>query len=418
MLVSLGLDFQRARLELRERFHLEEQDLPRIRAALATHGVRELVLTRTCNRIEMYCWWPEAGCGIDPARALCEAWVGEGSSEAEQLRAHARLRCSDEAVRHLLRVASGLESQILGDIHILGQVRRAFRDAVELEAVGTHLHRLFETALRVGKRVKRETQMLATRSGVGSEAAKRAVERLGTLAGRPCVVVGCGKSGTHAARSLQQRGAGDLALVNRTPERAEKLARDLGIAQALPLDALPGLLATAQLVVVATGAPQPVVTAAMLREARRASDERTLLLIDVSVPRNVEAPCSPIPGVELVDLDGLSPQTAEVERSRRASIPEAEAIVEDGIEEYRSWLELRAAGEALHPLRETLVEICRREVSYLTGESPTAHRTADRIAARLMARPMSALRAASKRGESVVDAVEGLGGLFLGPGHM
>ncbi len=422
MLVSLGLDFRSARLEVRERFHVEEGDVVRIQDALASRGVRESVLTRTCNRVEAYCWWPAAADDSsrpDPGREISRAWVGRDGPEADHLRAVARARGPGESARHLFRVAAGLESQILGDIHILGQLRRDYRDAVEAGRVGSHLHRLFESALRVGKQVKRETQLLARRNGVGSEAARKATERLGRLAGRTCVIVGCGKSGSHAARCLSQLGATDIVLVNRTVERAEKLARDLGNARPEGLEALPRLLAESHLVVVATGAPEPVLTAALLEGVRRPGGktlcDRPLLVIDVSVPRNVEASVGRMPQVELVDLDSLHPETAELQKSRMAAVPEAEGLVEEGVGEFVHWLELAEARRALRPLHAALSEICRREVSHLAGESPLATRTADRIVASLMAHPMTALRAASKRGEPVEDAIGALGALFAGP---
>ncbi len=417
MLVSLGLDFRSARLEVRERFHLREDDVVRIQDTLARRGVRETVITRTCNRVEAYCWWPEAAenASLDPGREISRAWVEGDGPEANALHALAHMRGSGGAARHLFRVAAGLESQILGDIHILGQLRRAYRDAIEAGRVGSHLHRLFETALRVGKQVKRETRLLARRNGVGSETARKANERLGRLAGRTCVIVGCGKSGSHAARCLSQLGATDIALVNRTVERAEKLARDLGNARAAGLEALPGLLAEAHLVVVATGASEPVLTAPLLERARRqAGRQRPLLVIDVSVPRNVEASVGRMPQVELVDLDSLHPETAELQKSRMAAVPEAEGLVEEGVGEFVHWLELAQARRALRPLHAALSEICRREVSHLAGESPLATRTADRIVASLMAHPMTALRAASKRGEPVEDAIGALGALFAG----
>ncbi len=419
MFLSLGLDFRRARLETRERFHLNDDDVARVYASLAASGVRETVVTRTCNRIEVYCWWPDAAAGAggeEAGRRICRAWVHEDDSEAEVLRANARMRSGSEVALHLFRVAAGLESQILGDIHILGQLRRAFRDAVERQVVGPHIHRLFETALRVGKQVKRETPLLSTRKSVGSEAARRAVARAGGVVGRSCVVVGCGKSGTHAARALAELGATELVLVNRTVERAERLARELGGPRAAGLDALPGLLAEADVVIVATGASQPVLREATLREARQASAQRRpLVVIDVSVPRNVETSVGGLPDVVLIDLDTLHPEAAEVERTRRDAVPEAESVVLAGVEEFVRWIELHSARRALHPLHEILSAICRREVFHLAGDSPLAARAADRIVARIMAHPMAALRAASERGEPVEEAADALGALFAAP---
>jgi len=413
MLVSLGLDHRQARLSVRERFHLEDGDVPRFYEALAARGVREAVLTRTCNRMEAYCWWPESA-GASPrerAREIGCAWVGREGPEVDTLLSTARWRSHDEVAIHLLRVASGLESQILGDIHILGQLRRAFRDAVEAERVGPHLHRLFETAFRVGKQVRRGTRLMTARHGVGSEVARAAAEHWGSLEERRCVVVGCGKSGAHAARCLAERGARDLTVVNRTLPRAEKLAGELASARAEPLDALPRLLRSADVLVVATGAREPVVTRASL-EAALPGASGGLLIVDVASPRNVEPSAGELPGVALVDLDTLHPAGAEVERSRAAAVPEAEELVHQGAGEFLSWLELHPARHALGPLREVLSEVCQREVSHLAGESALAQRTIDRIVAGVMAHPMTALRAAPERAQVVESAARAIGRLF------
>jgi len=417
MLVSLGLDHRQARLEIRERFHLEAHDVPRVYAGLAERGVEEAVLARTCNRVEIYGWWPEPDVGPDPhglARALAQVWMDGNESEADALLEHASLRTGGDVARHLLRVAGGLESRILGDIHILGQLRRAFREAVETGTAGSHLHRLFETALRVGKQVQRRTSLMGTRNGVGSEAARAALNRFGSLADRSCIVVGCGKSGTHAARCLAERGAGRLTVVNRTPHRAETLARDLGHARAAGLEELPELLDLADVVVVATSAPEPVVTRAMLRQsgAHQARRGRPFFVIDVSVPRNVEASVAGLVDVELLDLDELHPEAAEIEASRAAAVPQAEAIVEQGRDEFLCWLDLHAARHALRPLRQVLAEVCRRELNHLAGDSPHAERAAQRIVARVMSHPMTALRSAAERGEPVDALAESVRDLF------
>ncbi len=409
MLVSVGLDFRRARLDVRERFHLDDDDVPRACRTLAERGIREAVFTRTCNRVEAYCWSPTTDAS-DAAREICRAWVGGDEREAQQLRASATVRTGSDAARHLFRVAAGLESQVLGDVHILGQVRRALRDAIEARSVGSHLHRLFENALRAGKQVKRDTRLIAKRNSVGAEAARRAAAARGRLEGLKCVVVGCGKSGAHAARALSQLGATDLTVLNRTVDRAERLARELGGARAAGLHELASHVVGADVVIVATGAEAPVLREADLH-ARTASS-RPLLVVDVSVPRNVDPRVGGLDRLELLDLDALHPRAASVERSRLEAVPQAEAVVETHVGDFVEWLELREARRALDPLHDILSEICRREVAHLAGASPLAERTAGRIVARLMAHPMTALRAASERREALERTTGALEVLF------
>jgi glutamyl-tRNA reductase len=300
---------------------------------------------------------------------------------------------------------------VLGDVHILGQLRRGFRDAIAAGSIGAHLHRLFETALRVGKKVKRETHLVSARNSVGAEAGRRAAARVGPLAGRSCVVIGCGKSGTHAARELAALGATQLCVVNRTLERAERLAREVG-ARAASLDALPALLAGADVAIVASSAPSPLLRAEPLRAARADRGGAPLVVVDISVPRNVESAVADVAGVELIDLDTLHPAAAAIERSRLEAVPAAEALVEESVSEFVRWLELESARRALRPVRDALAEICRREVTFLAGSSPSAERTAERIVARILAHPMIALRNASERGDSIEQTIGALGLLF------
>jgi len=257
---------------------------------------------------------------------------------------------------------------------------------------------------------------MTARHGVGSEVARVAAEHRGGLEGRRCVVVGCGKSGTHAARCLVERGARELVVVNRTLARAEKLAGELAAARAEDLSALPGLLATADVVVVATGAREPVITRAAAEKALSdppaGREGGPLLIIDVASPRNVEPSAGELEGIELVDLDTLHPEGAEVERSRAAAIPEAEALVEDGVREFIAWQDLYAAGHVLGPLREVLSEVARREICHLAGDSPLTERTIDRIVAGVMAHPMTALRAERERAQLVETAAHAVERLF------
>ncbi len=415
MLLSLGLDFQQAALEVRERYLISDPDAERIRDDLARRGASESLLVRTCNRVEIYSAWPDDG--TDPlsrVRDIAAAWVGGRDQLTEGLNAISRARGERDAARHLFRVAAGLESQILGDIHILGQIRRTFRDAVETGSVGSTLHRLFESALRVGKKVRRETDLMAPRSGVGSEAARRAVEHWGTLAGRACVVVGCGKGGEHAARCLADAGADQLTIANRTRHRAEALAADLAGAHAADLSSLPALIESAEVVVVATSAAEPVVRAGPLRDARsRGRLNPDLLVIDVSVPRNVDPRVGEIPGVALVDLDSLHPGIAARQKSRVAAIEDAELLVEGELGDFVRWLRFQSLRGALNPLQEVLAEVCEREVGYVASDAKAAKRAANRIVARVMARPMAALKTASEA--SLTEAIGAVGTLFTDP---
>lgn len=416
MLICLGLDFRNADIRTRERFLPSEARLRAIRAASPAAPLHEVALLPTCNRIEAYGWAPKSGRNTEEraARAAARLWMGDAAG-ARALLEVATLRVDDEAVDHLFRVASGLESQVLGDIHILGQVRRAFREAVASNTLGAHLHRLFETALRCGKAVKRDTGLMAGRRSVGSEAGALLLRKMRKGRGR-LVVVGTGKIGSHAARVLAGAEGFDLVLVNRTLSRAETLAASLGSpgrVRVAPFSRLYDELAEADGVLVASGSAAPVVEAPPLHTARAeaGSVERSLVMVDASMPRNVDGRCGALPGIQVLDLDALDPGVAAVERARMAAVPGAEAVVLEHRADYRGWRAEAEAREALRPLRELLSELCRKEVGFAAGDD-IAGRATSRIVARLLAGPMTVLREPAGREARVREVADTLRLLF------
>ena len=413
MLISLALDFRRADLRTRERFHLSDERLDALYRQPRTGAIQELALLSTCNRIELYGWSAARDArDVDQAlTALARRWMAD-EDRVDELVGTAVHRSGEEAARHVCRVAAGLESLVLGDNQILGQVRSAYRRAAAAGTVGPGLHRLFHTALRVGKRVQHETALVGGRNSVGAEAAHCALRTVGELASRRCVVVGCGKTGQRAARQLVKLGAVDIVLINRSPEKAQALASELW-GRAAPYTSLHREIAVADVAVVATSADTPPVRSASLRFCREMArtDDRPLLLIDLSMPRNVEPEVVGLPGVSLVDLDTLQPPVVAAQAQRRAAVPAAEAIVEAELADFLDWVAGEPARDAIQPLRELLADLCRREVAFAAGDAVAA-RTAERIVAKLLAQPMKTLRAAAERGEPVELYTEALAHLF------
>lgn len=448
MLLSLAVDHRHADVATRERFHLSEGRMAALYGAPAGTGALtgrrargggsaaparaappDCVALATCNRSEAYAWAPAAAGGARALEAayaaLARAWMGDDAA-ARDLLAAARRRTGDEAVRHLLRVAAGVESLVLGDAQLLGQLRDAHLHAGAAHAAGSVLHRLFERALHVGKRVRAETAVCSGRHSVGAEAANVAARRFGSLAHARVAVVGCGKTGERAARQLAKLGAHDLVLLNRTPGRAERLATALG-GRAAPFASLHAELAMADVAVVATAASGPVVLAGPLGAARErcATTSLPLLLLDLAMPRNVAPALASAPAVTVVDLDALRPAVDAGERERIAAVPHAERIVEEEGAEFSDWVREAAAREAIRPLCAAVEAVCRREVAYAmratpaaaarraaTGDAALAARTAQRVAAKLLARPMAELREAAARGERVDDLAAVLARLF------
>lgn len=419
MLISLAVDYRHANVATRERFHLSDARLAKLYAREPNSNIRELVCVATCNRSEIYAW----AAGADPASpasfdhaitALAKAWMGS-KAEGRALLAVAKKRGGLDVARRALRIASGLDSQVMGDGQILGQLREAYRQADAAGAAGSVLHRLFDTALRTGKRVQTETALTSGRRSVGAEAAAHAHARFGNLAHARVVVIGCGKTGQSVARQLQKLGARDIVLVNRSLKRAEDLAAQVG-GRAAPYEALHVEVAMCDVAIAATAATEPVVMYQPLRTARENCGTATypLLLMDLSMPRNIDPALDGVPGITLADLDALHIPVLQAEELRKAAVPAAEAIVEAELESFVEWVSAAAAREAIRPLAEALTEICRRELTFAAGDEVAEHAT-NRIVAKLLARPMTKLRTAVAHGEALHAFTMTLDSLFAGP---
>lgn len=419
MLISIAVDFRHANVATRERFHLSDARIAKLYNREMTSTVRELVCVATCNRSEIFAWTanndPATPAAFDHAvTAIARAWMGS-KSEARALLAVAKRSAGLDVARRALRIAGGLESQVVGDGQILGQLRESYKRAADTGAAAAVLHRLFDTALRTGKRVQHETALTAGRRSVGAEAAALAHARFGNLAHARVVVIGCGKTGQSVARQLHKLGARDIVCINRSSKRAESLAAEIG-GRAAPYEAMHVEVAMADVAVAATAATEPVVMYQQLRTSRDNCGTSTypLLLLDLAMPRNIDPLLSGVPGVTLADLDALHIPVLAAEEMRKAATPAAESIVEAELESFVEWVAAAAARDAIRPLAVALTEICRRELTFAAGDEVAAHAT-DRIVAKLLARPMSKLRTAIAHGEALHAFTMTLDSLFAGP---
>ena len=401
MLISIAIDFRLADVATRERFHLSEERLAQLYRTARSEIVTEAALIATCNRTELYAWVDSEDMQVveRAMQTLARRWM-RTRTDGDQLLRVSHRRFGEDAARHLIRIASGLESQVLGDGQILGQLRSAYKGASKGHAAGPVLHRLFETALRSGKRVQTETSLSAGRNSVGAEAAVTAAERFGNLANARCVVVGAGKTGTRAAKQLHKLGARDLVIINRTFESAAALAGFVG-GRPAPMESVHIEAAMADVVVIATASQHAVITSDALARAREAcaASGYALLMLDLGVPRNIDPRCASQAGVTLVDVDTLHKPVLEAEEMRRDAVPRAEASCFEEVSSFMDWVATMPARDAIKPLREALEGVARREVAFAAGDEKVAERTASRIVAKLLAGPMAALRKAVQRGE-------------------
>lgn len=322
-LVAVGLSHHTAPVDLRERMAVPSDDVAGTLAGLQAAGVgREGVLVSTCNRVELYAV-PEEG---RSAHDLAHWFLESRGLRLRSVGPHVYVHEQEEALRHLFRVTSSLDSMIVGEPQILGQVKEAYRLAAERAAAGPVMHRVMDSALRVAKRVRTETDIGREAVSVGRAGVELAKQVLGELTGRSALLVGAGAHGKLVARTLLSHGLGELVVANRTFARASELAGTFG-GSAIHMEELPRYLERVDLVLTSTAAGRVLIDRASLAPVVRKRRFRALVLIDLSVPRNIDPACNALEGVYRFDVDDLTHLAGQGVERRRAAAEVAERIV-------------------------------------------------------------------------------------------
>jgi glutamyl-tRNA reductase len=334
-LLALGASHKTAPLALRERIALTEGGAERLVHELTGHDtIAEAVALSTCNRTELYLVVRDPVEAESAVLALLARRAGIRPTELVD-GIYSLRNC--DAARHLYRVASGLESMIVGEAEVQGQVKRAYEAALAARTTGPMTNKLFRAALATGKRVRSETAISAGRASVASVAVDAAQEALGDLRDRHVLIVGAGETAELTARALHDHGVSTMFVANRRRERAIALAQRFGGASG-SFDALPTELARADIVISSTSSPHTLLGAEELALVVRERHGRPLLLIDLAVPRDIDHDCGELPGVTVLDVDGLQAQVARHISVRKAEARRAESIVEEEIQAFAGWL--------------------------------------------------------------------------------
>jgi glutamyl-tRNA reductase len=357
-ILTLGISFRRAPIELLERLSFTDDDLAKAyRHAQDLEGIEEAVILSTCNRVEVCGAVPNYHAGFLALKRLLTETRGVGADElSEPLYSH----WEKDAAEHLFGVAAGLDSMVLGETQILAQVRAALRRAQAEGTAGPALTGLFHSASRAGRRVRQETSLGAAPDAFVALGATIAAEELGGLEGRDVLVVGAGQIAALAVKHLRQHGVGPVRILNRSLEHARALAQRTN-AEHGDLDTLPDTLRHVDLVVSATGATGTVIDEDMVRDAMASRGKRPLVLLDLAVPRDVAPSAGDIHGVRLVDVAVLRERLAEHDEETAADIAHAYEIVG---EEVRRFV-VRRRSDTLAPL---ITAIRRRGEDVLQAE--------------------------------------------------
>jgi len=349
-LFLVGLSHQTAPIAVRERFALSGDALKEALVALRrSSGVEEAMVVSTCNRVDVYV----RGENGESGRRF---FLDRAPDAAE----HLYERAAEDAARHLYRVAASLDSMVVGEQQILGQVKEAYGVASAAEAAGAFFSRLCNRAFATAKRVRTETDIGRGATSVSQVAVELVEKIFGDLKGRSVLLVGAGKMGALSARALASLGAGGVVVTNRSAERARDLAARVG-GVARPWEELPALLVDAAVAIVSTGAPAYVVTPELLSGVMKARRHRSLCFIDLAVPRNVDPRCADLADVFAYDMDDLNRVVHSTRNQRAEAALRAEAIVEAEVMAFAAERETRAALPVLAALRRHAEVIARAE---------------------------------------------------------
>ncbi len=361
----LGLSHRSTPVAVRERLSLADGEAGAVARQILDQvaGLEECAALSTCNRLEV------VACG-DPTRVALAAIppilaAGRGVLP-EAFADHLYVHEDRAAARHLFRVASSLDSMVVGEPQILGQVKGFYEAAVEAGTTGAMLHRLFHNSFSVAKRVRSETAIAVGSVSLASVAAELARTQLGSLAAKTALVIGAGRMAEAAARHLREHGVGRLVCVNRNFARASALAHELGT-EAATLDELPHHLDAADVVVGSSAARDCVLRASDVERMLRARTASPLLLIDLGVPRNFDPLLRHVPGAALYDIDDLEGVIRHRRDQRGREAARASAIVEHEADEYWRWFRSLGAAPTIVALRGRAAGICRREVERTLG---------------------------------------------------
>jgi glutamyl-tRNA reductase len=370
-IVLVGLNHRTAPVSLREQFSLEDcgtrmalEDLGvardrHHRENTNTAQLKEAVILSTCNRLEVYALvMGDPSSGQD----IIEAYLADLQGIAPQeLRPHLYSHHEEAAASHLMRVAAGLDSMILGEPQILGQVSGAQADAQRTRTIGPVLNQLFDRAVRSGKRARSETEIGRHSTSVSHTAVRLIADELGDLSQLNVLVIGAGEMTEAAARALRSEGVQQLNFINRTYARAESMARDFS-GHALNWYHLPSALDKADVVVTATGAPHVVIHESDVTPVLTDRAGRPLYFVDIAVPRDVEESVGDLPGVHLFDIDQLQTVVDANLSQRQAAVPDVEAIAAQEAVRFDEWLQSRQVLPVLVELRHRAREIANGEL--------------------------------------------------------
>jgi glutamyl-tRNA reductase len=410
--ILVGVSYRTASVEMREPLvRLKTLLTSRLRSALETGAIQESVILSTCNRLEIYAATEDAVC----AKAEIEQALSDTlQSWFELIRKSLYIIHGEDAVRHLMRVTAGLDSLVLGETQILGQVSCAHREATEAGTAGRLLSRVFASAIHAGRRAHTETDICRFPTSTSHIVTTVLSKRLRGLDRRKVLLIGAGKMVKLAAQILRRQGNVELAFINRAAEKAGALAAEHA-GRAFTWDSLPAALAWADAAVAMTAALEPVVRVEDILLRLTVRDRKPLVIVDASVPRNVEPEVASLPDLQLVGIDELDATLDENLQRRRETAPQVEALIESEMATFLSWHDGRHVAPVIADLRRRVeqvadseLEMAMRSMNLTADHRKAMQRLVYRVTNKLLHEPTVRLKSAGAAARDYGEVVRHL----------
>lgn len=414
-LLSIGINYHTAPVEVREKLAFGKLGLPTIASELQKlPALSGFVILTTCNRTEIYATSTKLQSGLSALRNYLRQKSGlNGGEDGHYFQSWS----GDDVIKHLFRVAAGLESMVLGETEILGQVSNAYDAARNLKTGNSVLNNLFQEAIRVGKNIRTKTGIDQHPASVSYAAVELVRQTFGNLEGCTVLIIGAGEMGELTLKHLLSHGVSTVLVSNRSYERAENLAREYG-GEAIRYDRLNYEIGRADIVISCTAATHFVVTADKIRDAFQERDGRPLFFIDIAVPRDIEPAVADLPGAILYDIDDLQQVVFDFMEERRKAAVVAEGMIDNAVSEFLRWLSTLSVIPVIKALQRRGQEIKEKELTrYLNRMGDLDPRTenlvralANSIINKLLSIPMATLKehATDPDGHLYSEVLEGL----------
>lgn len=420
-IIVVGLSHKTASVDIREKVAFSPNSIEKpLKALVGLEGIVEGVIVSTCNRVEIYATTRDIAGGVGRIRRFLADWH---NIPYDAIEPHLYSYHGEEAIRHVFRVASSLDSMVVGEPQILGQIKSSYGYAAEFKSSGIILNRFLHKAFSVAKRVRTETRIASSAVSVSFAAVELARKIFDTLSGKTVLLIGAGEMCELAARHFLSNGASGVIVTNRTFERAERLAEEFG-GEAVRFDQLFEHLHKADIVLTSTGAPHFIVTPSDIKDVIHRRRMKPMFFIDIAVPRDIDPAVNDLDSVYLYDMDDLQQVIAANMENRKQEAEKAEAIVEEEIKQFHKWVATLEVTPTIVALRSQFEDIRRQEIERTInawkGAPEDAVRRMESLTAALMNKilhqPTVVLKEAGRQGnrtDMYLDALRALFGITL-----